>query len=89
MELDIALKLMSQMLLTAALVSAPVLLANLLAGVIISIIQVVTQIQEMSLTFVPKLIVSVVVLLVFGHWMLSTLHVFTLEIFAKAAIINL
>lgn len=89
MEQDVALKLMSQMLLIAALVSAPILLANLLVGVIISIIQVVTQIQEMSLTFVPKLIVSVVVLLVFGHWMLGTLHNFTVEIFAQAAIINI
>lgn len=85
MELDFALKLMSQMLLTAALVSAPILLFNLLTGVVISIVQVVTQIQEMSLTFVPKLIVSVVVLLVFGHWMLSTLQIFTLEVFAQAA----
>lgn len=89
MESDVALKLMSHMLLTAALISAPILLANLLVGVIISIIQVVTQIQEMSLTFVPKLIVSVIVLLVFGHWMLSTLQAFTREVFAQAAMFNL
>lgn len=89
MESDVALRLISHMLITAALISAPLILANLLVGLVISIIQVVTQIQEMTLTFVPKLIVSVLVLLIFGNWMLSTLQVFTREVFAQAATFSL
>lgn len=85
MDQDVALKLMSQMLITAAIIAAPILIANLLVGVVISIIQTVTQIQEMTLTFVPKLIVSVVVALLFGNWMLNTLQEFTRELFAYAA----
>lgn len=76
---------MSQMLITAALIAAPILIANLLVGVVISIIQTVTQIQEMTVTFVPKLIVSVLVTLLFGNWMLNTLQEFTRELFQHAA----
>lgn len=72
-------------LLTAALVAAPVLLAILIVGLLISIIQVATQIQEMTLTFVPKLAVSVVILLVFGGWMIATLRQFALSTIAQSA----
>ena len=51
--------------------AAPVLLVTLVIGVVVSIIQTVTQIQEQSLTFVPKLIGAAVVLVVGGHWMLQ------------------
>lgn len=72
-------------LLTAALVAAPVLLAILIVGLLISIIQVATQIQEMTLTFVPKLAVSVVILLVFGGWMIATLRQFAISTIAQSA----
>lgn len=61
------------------------LLAILIVGLLISILQVATQVQEMTLTFVPKLIVSVVVLLVLGGWMISVLKQFALELISKAA----
>lgn len=61
------------MLLTSALVAAPILGVALLVGLLISIIQVVTQIQEMTLTFVPKIVAIVVVLFVLGPWMLTHL----------------
>ena len=61
------------MLLTSALIAAPILGVALLIGLLISIIQVVTQIQEMTLTFVPKIVAIVVVLFVLGPWMLSHL----------------
>ena len=72
-------------LLTAALVAAPMLLAILIVGLLISIIQVATQVQEMTLTFVPKLAVSVVILLVFGGWMIATLRQFALSTIAQSA----
>lgn len=68
-----ALTLASDMLWTAILISLPVLGLSMLVGLAVSILQVVTQIQEVSLTFVPKMITVAATLLVFGSWMLNTL----------------
>ncbi|MDQ7955030.1 MAG: flagellar biosynthesis protein FliQ [Rhodocyclaceae bacterium] len=55
------------------MVSLPVLLAVLVVGLVVSIFQAVTQINEATLAFVPKLIAAVVVFAIAGPWMLSTL----------------
>ncbi len=73
MSSDFALTLTSDMLWTAILISLPVLGLSMLVGLLISIIQVVTQIQEMSLTFIPKIIVVAFSIIAFGPWMLKTL----------------
>lgn len=63
---------------TAALeVSAPVLIVALVIGLIVSIFQAITQIQEQTLTFVPKMVAIVIVFLVAGSWMLKVLIQFT------------
>jgi len=59
----------------------PVLLFGLVAGVLVSIFQAVTQIQEFTLTFVPKLLAVVLALVIFGPWMLSTLVNFAVNTF--------
>lgn len=71
MDSDFAVRLMTDMLLAAVKMSAPILLATLAVGLVISIIQVVTQVQEMTLTFVPKLATVVIVCLALGGWMLA------------------
>ncbi|MCD6069488.1 MAG: Flagellar biosynthetic protein [Microvirga sp.] len=76
MNQDFLLHLLKDTLTTTALVAAPVLLAILVVGLVVSILQVATQIQEMTLSFVPKLAVTVVMLLIFGDWMMSTLRQF-------------
>ena len=53
--------------------SAPVLLVSLVVGLIISIFQTVTSIQEQTLTFVPKILAIFAALLVFGHWMMNNM----------------
>lgn len=68
---ELALALSAEMLWTAIYVSAPVLGFSMLVGVAISMLQVVTQIQEVSLTFIPKIITIAIVLFVFGAWMLG------------------
>lgn len=73
MNTDVALGLSQDVLWTSAIIAAPILGVALVVGLIISIIQVVTQIQEMTLTFVPKILAIVVVIFAFGPWMLSTL----------------
>ncbi len=85
MDQEIALFLASEMLKVSAKIAAPVLFTSLVVGVLISIIQVATQIQEMTLTFVPKIIAAVVVLLTTGGWMLNTLVEFTAQVFRYAS----
>ena len=55
------------------MVSAPVLLAVLVVGLVVSIFQAATQINEATLSFVPKIIAAVVVLAIAGPWMMTTL----------------
>jgi flagellar biosynthetic protein FliQ len=65
---------------TSLLVAAPPLLIGLGVGLVISIFQAVTQIQEQTLTFVPKLVAVLLSLLVFGPWMINVLTSFAINI---------
>ena len=75
-------------IITAAKVSAPILITVLVLGLIISIFQATTQIQEQTLTFVPKLIAAAVVGIFLGSWMLQTIVSFTSRIFDMISKIN-
>lgn len=81
MGADRALSLLDQMLWRAALVSAPILAAILIVGVLISVLQVATQIQEMTLTYVPKLVVTTLLLIFLGSWMMGQLTQFARGLF--------
>lgn len=63
--------------------SAPMLLASLIIGLIISIFQTVTSIQEQTLTFVPKLVAVFLVIMLFGGWILTTLKEYMIELFSQ------
>jgi flagellar biosynthetic protein FliQ len=71
------MRMLAELLWTGLWVCLPLLGLTLLTGILISIVQVVTQIQEASLAFIPKLIVATVVLVALGPWMLSKLVQFT------------
>lgn len=79
------LALADRMLWVTALVAAPVLLATLAVGVVIGIVQAATSVNEQTLTFVPKLAISALVLVVFGGSMIGLVSDFTQEIFAAIA----
>ena len=64
------LEVLSGALMVAARVSGPILAVALIIGVVVSLLQTVTQIQEMTLTFVPKLIGAGIVMVVSGNWMM-------------------
>lgn len=64
------------------LVSAPMLILGLLVGVIISILQAVTQIHEMTLTFVPKIIAVAIAMVIFLPWIINKLVDFTTRLFS-------
>jgi flagellar biosynthesis protein FliQ len=67
---------------TGAKIAAPMLLTALLVGFLISLFQAATQIQEPTLSFVPKMIAVAIALLVTGNWVLSELVSFTHQLFA-------
>jgi flagellar biosynthetic protein FliQ len=70
-------------LMIAAKLAAPILITALVVGFIVSLVQSVTQIQEVTLSFVPKAIAAAIALLVAGHWMISELVTFTQDLFAR------
>ena len=82
MRPDLALQMLADVLWNGLLITAPLLAVTLVVGLLISVIQVVTQVQESSLTFIPKLIASIVVLVVCGPWMLKRLVAFSTSLIA-------
>ena len=76
-----ALHLLGRAVLLASEILIPVLAVALVIGVAVSLLQAVTQVQEMTLTFVPKLAGITIVLLVLGHWMTNELVDFTRDLF--------
>lgn len=83
MELDTALilELIWRTTRLAIELSAPMLLTALAVGLLISVFQSVTQIQEMTLSFIPKIVLTAVVMIVTMPWMLEKLMDFTVDIF--------
>lgn len=77
------LQIGSQSMIMAAELAAPFLLVSLAIGLIVSLFQSVTQIQEVTLTFVPKLAATALVLLIGGHWMLTTFTSYTDQLFGQ------
>ena len=78
---DHVIHIVAMALLTATKLAGPILLTTLAIGLALSVLQSATQIQESTLTFVPKLAVAAVVLVVTGAWSLRVLTGFTREIF--------
>jgi flagellar biosynthetic protein FliQ len=83
---DFAVEIGRQALWVALMVGAPVLLAGLVVGVGVSILQAATQVQEPTLTFIPKILAMIGAILLLLPWMLSTVSDFTRELFAAMPI---
>ena len=77
------MELATSAIVTALKVAAPILLVSIIVGLIISIIQTTTSIQEQTITFVPKLFAIFIALLVFGGYMINTLRNYTLDLFSS------
>ena len=80
-------ELAAQSLLKVLVWSAPAVLAGLLVGFMISLFQAVTQIQEQTLTFVPKIIAVFVVILITGGWMIGEMQDFTKSTYDTVAVL--
>lgn len=81
MSEDVILSLSTNSLKTIAMVASPMLLGALVIGLLVSIFQAITQINEATLTFIPKMIVVSLIIVFLGSWMLDTLKGYTIEVF--------
>jgi flagellar biosynthesis protein FliQ len=80
---DVVLELSMQALQLALRVALPLLIAGLVVGLAVSVFQAVTQIQEQTLAFIPKILALAGVLIVGGPWMLNQLLAYTTELWAS------
>ncbi len=69
-------------------ISMPVLIVGLVIGLVVGIFQATTQIQEMTLSFIPKIIAIFLVIFLMGHWMMVTLTEYTIKIFESIVIVK-
>lgn len=81
MNPEIAIDICRKAIQTVLMASAPMLIIGLIIGLIISIFQAATQINEQTLTFVPKIIAVFVTMLIFGPWLIKLLVTFTTGLF--------
>ena len=73
---------------TSILVAAPTLIGGMVVGLVVGIFQSVTQIQEMTLTFIPKMAVVIVIIMLCMPWMLETLTDFTRNMFLQLRVVS-
>ena len=83
MTTDLIVGIMAESIKVTLLMSAPALLAGLVVGVAISLFQAVTQIQEMTLVFVPKIVAVMITLVIVLPWMINLLVAFTHNLFTN------
>ncbi|MBA4708502.1 flagellar biosynthetic protein FliQ [Aquitalea sp. FJL05] len=81
MSPELVINIVQNALYILIIVSAPVLLVSLVVGLLVSVLQAATQINEMTLTFIPKLLAMFLVLVLAGPWMLNTLVEYTTRLF--------
>ena len=79
---DKVVQIVAEALITATKIAGPVLVSTLVVGLLLSIVQSATQVQEQTLTFLPKLFVAALMLVITGAWALRTLEGFTHDLFA-------
>ena len=83
MDTDVVISLATQAMSLALKISIPLLGVGLVVGVLISVIQAVTSIQEQTLSFIPKILALAGVLIVLGPWMLNQLLGYTTDLWAS------
>ena len=83
MDAGVVMDIASNAMVTAIMVAAPVLLVSIVVGLAVSIFQATTHIQEQTLTFVPKVLAIVGVLILFGPWMISVLTTFITDLYSN------
>ncbi|MCM8823458.1 MAG: flagellar biosynthesis protein FliQ [Candidatus Omnitrophica bacterium] len=80
MSEELVINLGRQALVLYLQLAGPILLFSLVTGLVVSIIQAVTQIQDMTITFIPKIMATILAIVIFGPWMLRMLIDFTFKL---------
>jgi flagellar biosynthetic protein FliQ len=83
MNQDVVVSLTMDAISIAMKVALPMLMAGLVVGLVVSVFQAVTQIQEQTLAFIPKVIALVAVIALFGPWMLGQIETYTTALWAS------
>lgn len=83
---ELVLKLSQEALKTTAILASPLLISTLVVGLMVSVFQALTQINEATLTFVPKMIVIALIIILAGPWMLDVLSHYTINLFEGLAV---
>jgi flagellar biosynthetic protein FliQ len=81
MNISFVMEIMQSAAMAAIKIAAPILLLSLTIGLLIAVFQAATQIHEQTLTFVPKLLVTALVLIILGPWMMEVMSDFAIHIF--------
>ena len=85
---DRALALLNELMWGALIVAAPVLLATLLVGLLVSVFQVTTQLQEVTLSYVPKILVAGIVMIAIGPWMMGRVTSYAADLYLLIPSLN-
>ena len=83
MSIGLAVQLLRGGVLQALMIAAPLLLVGLVVGLVVSVFQATTSIQEQTLTFVPKIAAILGALIIFGPWIVLSMVQFTLRLFGR------
>lgn len=83
MENEFVIEVVNQAIKVTLMLAAPMLIGALVVGVLVSIFQAVTQINEQTLSFIPKILVIVVTLVIFSPWMMETMVSYTQDLFTS------
>ena len=86
MTVDDVTQIIRSGLYTIIITAAPLLLVSLVVGLVISIFQTVTSIQEQTLTFVPKILAVFATLMLLGHWMINNISTYTADLWNNFAV---
>ncbi len=86
MNEDLIIMLGGNALKTTAMLASPLLIGALVTGLIVSVFQAITQINEATLTFIPKMIIVAVIIVIAGPWMIDLIKNYTLELFENVHI---
>jgi flagellar biosynthetic protein FliQ len=82
---DVVIQLGQDALKTTAMLAAPLLLSTLVVGLVVSVFQALTQINEQTLTFIPKMIVVALVFVLAGPWMMDVMMNYTINLYDNIA----
>ncbi len=83
---DLVAQLGQEALRTTAMVGAPILITTLVVGLVVSVFQALTQINEATLTFIPKILAVGIVILLTGSWMVDTMTSYTTNLFENISV---